>query len=79
MEGNMKTTLRGDRQYHKQRMNKRCAMIYPDWKKSPHMGDTRKPCSRYCCGNPRKWFKQKRIAERRQDEAFRLQSVALDA
>lgn len=27
--------------------------------------DTPKPCSSYCCGNPRKWFGSKTIQERR--------------
>lgn len=28
-------------------------------------GTTRCPCSSYCCGNPRKWFGEKTMQERR--------------
>jgi len=31
---------------------------------------TRAPCSRPCCGNPRKWYGRKARDERREDEAF---------
>lgn len=32
-------------------------------------GTTRVPCSSYCCGNPRKWFGQKTIQERRAEQS----------
>ncbi len=31
--------------------------------------DTPTPCSCWMCGNPRKWWKEKTMQERRQDEA----------
>jgi hypothetical protein len=32
------------------------------------MAETRKPCSCYACGNPRKHWKQKTMQEKRFDE-----------
>lgn len=52
-------------------MKAKARRVYPDWPKAAWYADTLHACSSFCCGNPRKWFKQKTIQERRrlQDES----------
>lgn len=41
-----------------------------------HLGlyrKTQKPCSNYCCGNPRKHFGEKTVQEIKSDEDFKQQ------
>jgi len=33
----------------------------------------RKVCSRACCGNPRRWYGHRTVAEMRQDDEFKAQ------
>ena len=63
---------RAERRHHKNRMKAKAKRIYCDWdsqggkKVNPrahHYADNLTLCSRYCCGNPRKWFKYLTIKE----------------
>jgi len=58
----MKSSIRAIRRAHKERMKAKCRRI------NPHdihakAADNLAKCSCYSCGNPRKFFKQKRLAE----------------
>ena len=69
---------RAIRRFHKQRMRDRMRRFVRDvWydlgyhdKWICRMADNRCMCSRSCCGNPRKWFKEKTLAERKSDDSF---------
>lgn len=43
---------------------------YGSWPKIELFSDTMKICSCYMCGNPRKWYKRRTLAERRSDLTF---------
>ena len=61
-----------ERRLHELRMRARVRRIFTDM--SEHfvmrIANNRAHCSRYCCGNPRKYFKEKTIQEQKADFDF---------
>ena len=60
---------RAKRRKEKAKRKKRAQKIFP-WagKRAEKWADNMTLCSGPCCGNPRKWFKEKTIQERKADE-----------
>jgi hypothetical protein len=58
---------RAERRHQKQRMKQRARRIYSDWSRAECAADNLTLCSGPCCGNPRKWFKEKTRQELRED------------
>lgn len=48
-------------------MKRRAISFYPDDPKAYQLADYIAHCSQYCCGNPRKWFKERTISEIKND------------
>jgi hypothetical protein len=67
---------RSSRRWHRERLKKNRAWFwYWGEKPSDHLGmlvNTPKPCSSWCCGNPRKWFKKRTLAEKARAEIDRI-------
>jgi len=63
---------RAERRFHKQRMRYHAKKVFRDiddcW--IIRMADNLCMCSRHCCGNPRKWFKEKSRQEQKADNDF---------
>lgn len=47
------------------RMKRRAARVYPYWDRAWKWANHIQGCSGPCCGNPRKWFGEKTMQERR--------------
>jgi len=67
----MKT--RAIRRHHEERIKNRVEKYYggvfqKDAREIGKMAHARTPCSCFMCGNPRKWFKQMTLRERRAPE-----------
>jgi hypothetical protein len=62
---------RSKRRFHRDRLKSNRSWYWYWGKKSPeHLGmlaNTPTPCSKWCGGNPRKWFKKRTLAEKSQD------------
>ena len=60
---------RAKRRIAKAKMKKRARELYP-WagKRAEKWADNLALCSRYCCGNPRKWFHEKTLQEKKADD-----------
>ena len=64
---------RAARRHHKARMKKRAVRIYSQDpisapENASRWGDHITVCSCYMCGNPRKWFGEKTMQEKRRDK-----------
>ncbi len=65
----MKLSKRAIRRHHYNRLKKNRRYYWGRELKDDEVGfvvDTPHPCSRYCCGNPRKWFLEISTQEKRQ-------------
>jgi hypothetical protein len=60
---------RAERRHQKQRMKQRARRIYPDCPRAERAADNLTLCSGRCCGNPRKWFKEKTRQELKDERA----------
>lgn len=68
-----KSALRAIRRHHAQRLQKARRFYHArDYQKAPRkwhkVVDTPTQCSCWMCGNPRKYFKEKTVQERRQEQ-----------
>tara|TARA_Y100000034_G_scaffold43022_1_gene52563 strand:- start:43 stop:267 length:225 start_codon:yes stop_codon:yes gene_type:complete len=63
---------RAERRFHKQRMRSHAKKVFYflDKKWILRMADNLCMCSQYCCGNPRKWFKEKTRQEMKANVDF---------
>lgn len=66
---------RAERRHHKYRMRQKARRIYCEkWGVDPHKADKWADnlalCSKSCCGNPRKWRKEKTLQEIIADKKF---------
>lgn len=58
------------RRHHLARMKAKARKVY-HWNDEPErLANHLKVCSCPMCGNPRKWFNEKTLQERKADEAF---------
>lgn len=74
------TRTRAERRHHHNRMKNRVKSFYTTKSIKEHWGEdfaeihickraeNRQPCSCFMCGNPRKYFKQKTLQEKRQEQ-----------
>lgn len=67
---------RAERRHHYERMKRRASRVFAAWIGHHDTPDargrfarTRKPCSCYMCGNPRKHFDEPTVQERREMQA----------
>lgn len=65
---------RAERRFKKDLMKKRAKEVYP-WMTEPHkLADNLKSCSCFVCGNPRKWWRDPTLSEKK----FKAISIDLD-
>lgn len=57
-----------------ERTKRRAKKLYPMVPKNIKYANHLAVCSGPCCGNPRRWFGEKTIQEKRADEAYRKAS-----
>lgn len=70
----MKNMKRAQRRTDSFRMKERARAIYP-WDQKARSADHMANCSCYMCGNPRKHFDQKTMAEKRSEIAMQQDLV----
>lgn len=71
----MKAPKRSRRRADLARMKKKASRIYPKSRNPEILANHLQCCSCYGCGNPRRHTGELTLAERRQDEAFRIWDV----
>jgi hypothetical protein len=64
---------RAKRRKAKAKMKKKARKAFP-WagKRAERWADYMALCSDYCCGNPRKWFHEKTLQEKKADERAKI-------
>lgn len=66
----MQNKSRALRRHHSQRMKRKAIKVFPHDKEGRRR-DYLSVCSCPACGNPRKWFKEKTMQEKRADDFTR--------
>ncbi|MTH94752.1 hypothetical protein E1297_01780 [Roseibium sp. RKSG952] len=61
----MRRSNRADRRHHNARMKRKARRLYPHDEKGT-LSDHLASCSCYMCGNPRKYFGERTLQERRE-------------
>jgi hypothetical protein len=63
---------RAERRFKKTLMKKKAKEVYPWMSEAVKLADHLKSCSCLMCGNPRKWWKEPSLSERR------FKSISID-
>ena len=77
LNGHTAMSKRAERRHHYERRKRKASRIFASWWRGNDMdceanrgryANTPKPCSCTACGNPRKYFKQRTVQERRETQ-----------